>query len=290
MSVSGRRAANDRLRLLSPPLWRISEDARSRGGALDRYRRDGAVRCVAWGNGYFSINDDGHVLVLPTKDPARAIDLKELVDQLVLRGIDLPILIRFTEILRHRVGEIHQAFQNAIGEHGYQGKYCCVYPIKVNQQRHVVEEMLQFGRPFEFGLEAGTKPELMAVRREWRRTTRRSSATVSKTRNSLRQRCSPRRWAIHHSCRRKVHRVGKHCALCRKDLRPPDHWRPRETGRQGGGAMEIVGGLPIKFGLTLSEILRSLENLKQRGMADCFNFFTSIWGARSPTSARSKAP
>ena len=81
-----------------------------------------------WGNGYFSINDDGHVLVLPTKDPARAIDLKELVDRLVLRGIDLPILIRFAEILKHRLGEIHAAFQNAIGEHRYQGQYTLRVP------------------------------------------------------------------------------------------------------------------------------------------------------------------
>ncbi|MEX2139698.1 MAG: arginine decarboxylase, partial [Pirellulales bacterium] len=116
-----------------------------------------------WGNGYFSVNDAGHVCVLPTKDPSRAIDLKELVDRLVLRGIDLPILIRFAEILKHRLGEIHAAFQSAIQEHKYQGKYCCVYPIKVNQQRQVVEEVLQFGRPYRFGLEAGSKPELLAV-------------------------------------------------------------------------------------------------------------------------------
>src|SRR5207247_8548811 len=79
------------------------------------------------------------------------------------RGIQLPILLRFTDILRHRVGEIADAFSTAISESGYQGKYCCVYPIKVNQQRHVVEEILDFGKPFHFGLEAGSKPELLAV-------------------------------------------------------------------------------------------------------------------------------
>jgi arginine decarboxylase len=80
-----------------------------------------------------------------------------------LRGISLPILIRFGEILQHRLGEMHGAFQSAIAEHGYKSGYCCVYPIKVNQQRQVVEEVFEFGRPYKFGLEAGSKPELLAV-------------------------------------------------------------------------------------------------------------------------------
>src|SRR6202047_4133897 len=118
---------------------------------------------ASWGKGYFSVGDNGHVRVHPEKDPARSIDLKELVDTLVLRGINLPILIRFADILKHRLGEIHDAFAMAIAEHHYQAGYCCVYPIKVNQQRQVVEEVLQFGRPYKFGMEAGSKPELLAV-------------------------------------------------------------------------------------------------------------------------------
>src|SRR5262249_54056237 len=78
---------------------------------------------ASWGKGYFSVGDNGHVRVHPEKDPARAIDLKELVDTLVLRGINLPILIRFADILKHRLGEIHSAFQTAITEHKYQGGY-----------------------------------------------------------------------------------------------------------------------------------------------------------------------
>src|SRR5207244_2713587 len=85
---------------------------------------------------------------------------KNLVDQLQERGIQLPILLRFTDILRHRVGEIYDAFKTAITEYSFQGQYCCVYPIKVNQQRHVVEEILDFGKPYHFGLEAGSKPGL----------------------------------------------------------------------------------------------------------------------------------
>src|SRR5215207_9807128 len=99
-----------------------------------------------WGKGYFGINKHGQVTVHPDKDPERAIDLKDLVDQIRTRGIQPPLLLRFTDILRHRTGEYH-----------------CVYPIKVNQQRHVVEEVLDFGKNYNFGLEAGSKPELLAV-------------------------------------------------------------------------------------------------------------------------------
>src|SRR5919112_2235086 len=116
-----------------------------------------------WGQGYFSVSEQGHLQVHPTKEPHRSVDLKRLVDRLQLRGLAVPILIRFTDILKHRLGEIHGAFQHAINQNQYQGKYCCVYPIKVNQQRQVVEEVLNFGAQYGFGLEAGSKPELLAV-------------------------------------------------------------------------------------------------------------------------------
>src|SRR5688572_8750671 len=85
-----------------------------------------------WGKGYFGINPLGHLTVHPYKRPEQAVDLKELVDQLQERGIQLPILLRFTDILRHRVGEIYDAFKTAITEYGYKNQYVCVYPIKVN--------------------------------------------------------------------------------------------------------------------------------------------------------------
>jgi hypothetical protein len=116
-----------------------------------------------WGNGYFSVNKDGHVTVQPTQDPAKSIDLKKLVDELRERDIQIPVLVRFTDILQHRVGQIHNAFTRAIKENDYKGEYRCVYPIKVNQQRHVVEEIHSFGKPYGFGLEAGSKPELLAI-------------------------------------------------------------------------------------------------------------------------------
>src|SRR5205823_13104798 len=101
-----------------------------------------------WGKGYFGINKLGHLTVHPDKDPERSIDLKELIDQLRDRGIQPPLLLRFTDILRHRITEIAGAFRKAMDEYEYTGAYNCVYPIKVNQQRHVVEEVLHFGREF----------------------------------------------------------------------------------------------------------------------------------------------
>ncbi|MFQ3651920.1 MAG: arginine decarboxylase, partial [Gemmataceae bacterium] len=112
---------------------------------MDKWKIQDAIETYGirnWGKGYFSINRSGHVQVHPTKRSDRFVDLKELIDQLRESGTQLPILLRFTDILRHRVGEIAEAFNNAIGEYEYTGKYICVYPIKVNQQRQVVEEIL----------------------------------------------------------------------------------------------------------------------------------------------------
>jgi len=114
-----------------------------------------------WGLGYFDVNRKGNLVVRPNQKPGQEIDLKELTDELVERGIDLPILIRFTDILKSRVDELNKAFGAAIKEYGYQGNYKGVFPIKVNQHRQVVEDLLRFGRKYDFGLEAGSKPELM---------------------------------------------------------------------------------------------------------------------------------
>jgi len=116
-----------------------------------------------WSNGYFSVNDVGHVVSHPQGPESGSIDLKELVDEVVRRGIGLPLLIRFSDILKSRVVDLHEAFKRAMTEYGYKGDYRGVYPIKVNQNRYVVEEITQFGRPYHYGLEAGSKPELLAV-------------------------------------------------------------------------------------------------------------------------------
>jgi arginine decarboxylase len=115
------------------------------------------------GLGYFRINGEGHVTVHPDGSSDRAIDLYRLALDLHAQGIGLPLLVRFSDILRARVASLAGEFRRAIGESGYDGTYTTVYPIKVNQQRHVIEEIVEFGKPFGVGLECGSKPELQAV-------------------------------------------------------------------------------------------------------------------------------
>ena len=121
--------------------------------------------------------------------PRSAIDLKELVDRLQLRGISLPVLIRFTDILKHRLGDIHAAFQTAITQHQYQGGYSCVYPIKVNQQRQVVEEVHRFRQAVQLRPRGRLQARAARSRRDRRQRRRRSSATASRTPSSSRRRC-----------------------------------------------------------------------------------------------------
>ena len=115
-----------------------------------------------WGAKYFDINEAGHVVARPQQDAGVAVDLTDVTEEARSRGLKFPLLIRFQDILRHRVETLNQAFRNAITEYNYQGRYRGVFPIKVNQLREVVEEILDAGKPFEFGLEVGSKPELFA--------------------------------------------------------------------------------------------------------------------------------
>src|SRR5262245_58244230 len=117
-----------------------------------------------WGDGYFDINEAGHVIVRPDKTrQERTIDLYELARDLEAQGVGLPVLLRFSDILRSRIELLDEKFRNAIQEFEYGATYTTVYPIKVNQQRHVVEEIVEFGRKTGVGIECGSKPELQAV-------------------------------------------------------------------------------------------------------------------------------
>jgi arginine decarboxylase len=224
---------------------------------------------ASWGKGYFSVGQNGHLYVHPAKDPARAVDLKQLVDTLVLRGISLPILIRFAEILRHRLSEIHDAFEGAIAEHGYKGGYCCVYPIKVNQQRQVVEEVFQYGRPYKFGLEAGSKPELLAVLAIADNDTpiicngfkddEYIEMVMLATKIGRQITTVVEKYTELDLVARHAQRIG---------VRPRIGLRLKLASR-GSGRWKSSGGFRSKFGLTVSEAVRALDQLKQLGMADC---------------------
>jgi arginine decarboxylase len=120
-------------------------------------------RVSGWGEPYFSISPSGDVVVTPRGAGGPSINLHQLVRDLQTRGLTLPLLIRFSDILGDRIRRINESFGEAIAEYGYDGEYRGVYPIKVNQQRHIVEELLQHGRAYHLGLEAGSKPELMVA-------------------------------------------------------------------------------------------------------------------------------
>ena len=235
-----------------------------------------------WGQGYFSVSPNGHVLVHPTKDPSRSIDLKELTDHLMLRGIHLPVLIRFRDILRHRVGDIHNAFRAAIAQHQYEGRYVCVYPIKVNQQRQVVEEVLDFGREYGFGLEAGSKPELLAV--------------MAQAYNDTPIICNGFKDAEFIEMAMLAQKIGRQVIpvvekytelglilkyAAKVGVRPQIGMRVKLAAR-GSGRWQGSGGYRSKFGLTVAEILRGLEELRSLGMEDCFKLLHFHLGSQIP--------
>jgi arginine decarboxylase len=225
---------------------------------------------AAWGKGYFSINDQGHVCVHPTKEPHRAIDLKQLVDRLQARGIQTPVLIRFGDILRHRLGEIQAAFQQAIHDHEYRGTYQCLFPIKVNQQRQVVEEVMHFGTPYQFGLEAGSKPELLAV--------------IAIAGNDAPIVCNGFKDDEFIETAMLAQKIGRQIFLVVEKFTDLEIilQKSEETGVRprigirvklaspGAGRWQSSGGHRSKFGLSPTEILRALADLKTRGMEDCF--------------------
>jgi len=235
-----------------------------------------------WGQGYFSIGPSGNLHVHPTKEPDKYIDLKALTENLVLRGIDIPVLIRFSDILRHRVQDLHDAFQTAITQNGYQGRYVCVYPVKVNQQRRVVEEIVNFGRPFGFGLEAGSKPEMLAV--------------VALASNETPIVCNGFKDAEFIETAMLAQKVGRtvlpvvekyselglilECAR-QVGVRPTIGMRVKLAAR-GSGKWQSSGGYRSKFGLTVSEVLKGLEELKALGMQDCFKLLHFHLGSQIP--------
>jgi arginine decarboxylase len=223
-----------------------------------------------WGKGYFGVNAAGHVTVHPTKDPDKSIDLKELVDQLQTRGIQLPILLRFTDILRHRIGEIYEAFRLSIQENDYKGSYCCVYPIKVNQQRHVVEEFLDFGRAFNFGLEAGSKPELLAVLAQTNGLQTPIICNGFKDDEFIKMTILARK--IGKEIIPVVEKFSELEAIVRYsqelNVRPLIGVRVKLASR-GAGRWRSSAGFRSKFGLTLAEVLEAFDYLKERELADC---------------------
>ncbi|MDX2146866.1 MAG: biosynthetic arginine decarboxylase [Planctomycetota bacterium] len=231
-----------------------------------------------WGKGYVGVNARGHMTVLPGKDPANAIDLCEVVEGLRERGIHTPVLLRFNDLLEHRLREIRKAFDEAMVEQNYAGGYSCVYPIKVNQQRHVCEQIANLAVSLNFGLEAGSKPELLAVLGL-------SAVAGGPGVNGMPIICNGFKddefietVILATKLGRNIipvvekfselELIVKHAK--RYSVRPNIGLRVKLSSR-GAGRWESSAGARSKFGLFVSEVLQAVEYLKKYDMLDCLN-------------------
>ena len=236
--------------------WRVEDSA-------ELYNING------WGLKYFSINDKGHVQVTPREDYA-SVDLKELMDELQVRDITAPVLLRFPDILDNRIEKISRCFGQAAGEYGYTAQNFIIYPIKVNQMRQVVEEIVSHGRKFNIGLEAGSKPELHAVLAT---NIDESSLIICngyKDENYielalLAQKMGRRIYIVVE----KLNELRLIATLAKRLGVRPNVGIRIKLSSSGSGKWEESGGDQSKFGLNSSELLEALEILEKQKMTDC---------------------
>ena len=236
--------------------WRVEDSA-------ELYNING------WGLKYFSINDKGHVQVTP-KEGCVSVDLKELMDELQVRDITAPVLLRFPDILDNRIEKISRCFKQAATEDDYQAQNFIIYPIKVNQMRQVVEEIVSHGKKFNMGLEAGSKPELHAV------------LATSIDENSLII-CNGYKDENYIELALLAHKMGRRIFIVveklselrliatlakRIGVRPNIGIRIKLSS-SGSGKWEESGGDQSKFGLNSSELLEALEILEKNKLSDC---------------------
>ncbi len=239
--------------------------------AIERFTVDDAVNIYgldAWGNGYLAVGEDGHLLVTPARDPSRAMDVLRVVEDLSRRGIRTPLLLRFPQLLEGQVNELATAFTNSIREFNYPERYLPVFPVKVNQQRSVVEGLVQSGWRAALGLEAGSRPELLA-------------AIALQTPPDALLICNGFKDADYLHSASMASRLGKQVVvvvekpfeveqileLARSgDVMPKIGFRIRLQSK-GSGLWEKSGGFASKFGLSTLQLLRALEKLAEAGLA-----------------------
>ena len=224
-----------------------------------------------WGGGYFNVSEQGTLVVTPAQRDPRSIDLSELVGEVVQRGIGLPLLIRFSDILRSRIVELNEAFATAIKENNYQGQYRGVYPIKVNQDRYVVEQIVKDGRQYHYGLEAGSKPELLAV------------MAMLEDEEALII-CNGYKDEEYIDTALTAAKLGKHVILVVEKLSelPLIAQVAKKTGvkphigvrvklsTRGAGKWEASGGDRSKFGLSSRELLEAMRFMKDNELLEGF--------------------
>jgi arginine decarboxylase len=223
-----------------------------------------------WGRGFFSINDAGNVEVTPAGPGSARIDLKHLVDDLRSRGLRLPMLIRFSDILKTRVEQLAGAFRDAINDNDYKGRYLGVFPIKVNQARHVVEELIEYGRRTDLGLEAGSKPELLVA------LALQDNPDALVLCNGYKDRAYIETALLAQKLGRKVIIVIDQMAEVDTimqaardlDIRPIIGIRARLSTKGAGKWVESTGDRS-KFGLNAAEMVTAVEKLREAGFLDC---------------------
>lgn len=243
-----------------------------------------------WGGSYFSVNDSGNLTLTPNGSKGPAIDLFKVTEDLKQRGVRVPILLRFPDLVRSRIELINNCFKNAITATNYQGKFRGVYPIKVNQQKHLVEEIVEYGSPYNLGLECGSKPELLI--------------TLAMTDN-------PEALIICNGFKDKEYiemallsqKMGRNIIIVvdrwselnmilesskALDLRPRIGIRAK-LNSQAEGKWAETSGTKSKFGLTPSEIVYFVEVLKNENMLDCLELLHFHIGSQIPSILSIKA-
>jgi arginine decarboxylase len=223
----------------------------------------------AWGNGYFSVAPDGHLLVTPFRDPRRSIDVYETVRELAGQGLKTPLMLRFPQLLEGQVRELTQSFRRAIEEYAYGESFRPVFPMKVNQQRAVIDGLLGAGQEFGLGLEVGSRPELLAA------------AALPTAPDSLIV-CNGFKDADYLASAEFAARLGKRVVVVvEKPFELEAILEMMGSGRQvpylgfrirlqarGSGLWEKSGGFASKFGLTTRQLLTSVERLKAANLLD----------------------
>ncbi len=243
-----------------------------------------------WGSGYFKINSQGNVIVTPSGSQGPQVDLYELTQDLLDRGIRIPIMIRFQDIIKARVELLHGCFQKAFIDHGYKGQYCGVYPIKVNQQKHLVQELVKFGKDLRLGLECGSKPELLVV------------LALMNTPNAVII-CNGFKDVEYIETALLSQKLGRNTIIVvdrREELpmiiaaakkfntRPQIGFRAK-LNTQGAGKWVDSSGARSKFGLTAVEIVEGVELLRKEGMLDCLQLLHYHIGSQVPSISSIKS-
>ncbi len=236
-----------------------------------------------WGAKYYDINEAGHVVATPLSDAGATVDLTDVIEEARGRGLRFPLLIRFQDILRNRVNAINEAFNSAIAEFGYQNTYRGVFPIKVNQLREVVEEILDAGKPFNFGLEVGSKPELLA------------GLALQNQSNSIII-CNGYKDTTFIRMALMGIKLGKKVILVVEKLEelktiitvskqfgvePCVGFRARLMSK-GAGKWAESGGENAKFGLNTAELLAAVEMLRAEKLEHCFKLLHFHIGSQVP--------